>query len=224
MINMNVPSCISSPAMQRILVLLARKADMSASDISQEAFVGMTTLACGGYLRALRARQLVHVSGWRKTPKGFVTPLFSLGDHPDLPRPKFTDEDRDSVGMNAIVANLQRLGMLTYLEAAKVTGLSPNTIKNARYMEILVRQKRIYIAAWRRNRAGPMVAVYNAGQGVSAEKPAPLSRAEKCQRSREKKRVLSEDRGLAAQLSSLIASGVSTNIKKRQKFGQSQLT
>jgi hypothetical protein len=60
---MITPSEKNSPAMQRILALLAIRADMSASDISHEAFVGMTALACGGYLKALRARQLVHVSG-----------------------------------------------------------------------------------------------------------------------------------------------------------------
>ena len=82
---MNVPKATDSPAIQRILGVLSRKAGMSASDLSREAFVGITTLACGGYLKALRAKRLVHVSGWRKTPKGFVTPLFSLGDRPDLP-------------------------------------------------------------------------------------------------------------------------------------------
>ena len=100
---MTTPSEHTSPAMQRILALLARKSDMSASDMSREAFVGVTTLACGGYLKALRAKRLVHVSGWRKTRKGFVTPLFSLGDHPDLPRPRFEDEDRDSAGLGQIV-------------------------------------------------------------------------------------------------------------------------
>jgi hypothetical protein len=70
-------------------------------------------------------------------------------------------------------------------------------------MDILVKQQRIHIATWRRNQAGPMVAVYAPGQGESAEKPAPLSRAEKCRRSREKKRVFSEDRSFAAQLSRL---------------------
>lgn len=187
--------------MQRILTLLAKKADMSASDISREAFVGMTTLACGGYLKALRARRLVHVSGWRKTRKGFVTPLFSLGIRADLPRPEFTDDDRDSAGMNLIVLALQRLGTLTYLEAAQATGLSSNTIKNARYMAILAKQGRIHIAAWRRNRAGPLIAVYAAGHGNPAEKPAPLSRAEKCCRCREKKLALSDNRGIAVQLS-----------------------
>lgn len=198
---MITPSENSSPAMQRILALLARKADMSASDMSREAFVGMTTLSCGGYLKALRKRRLIHVSGWRKTRKGFVTPLYSLGDRPDLPRPEFTDDDRDSQGMNRIVSALEQRGMMTYLEAAQATGLSPNTIKNARYMDILAKQNRVHIAAWRRNQNGPMVAVYAAGHGQPAEKPAPLSRAEKCRRSREKKRALSDDRGLSAQLS-----------------------
>ena len=198
---MTLPSKKNSPAIQRILALLAKKADMSASDISQEAFVGVTTLACGGYLKALRARGLVHVSGWRKTRKGFVTPLFSLGNHADLARPKFSDEDRDSAGMSRIVDCLKQKGMLTYLEVAQTSGLSANTIKNARYMDILVKQQRIHVAAWRHNRAGPMIAVYAAGHGSAAEKPAPLSHAEKCRRSREKKRALLEDRGLAAQLS-----------------------
>jgi len=45
---MIIPNEKNSPAMQRVLALLARKADMSASDLSREAFVGVTTLACGG--------------------------------------------------------------------------------------------------------------------------------------------------------------------------------
>ena len=197
---MSVPNEKNSPALQRILSLLSRKGGMSASDIAQEAFVGVTTLACGGYLKALRARRLVHVSGWRKTRKGFVTPLYSLGDRPDLPRPKFADEDRDSDGMSLIVEALRRFGALTYLEVAERAGLSPNTVKNARYMDVLQKQKRVHIVAWRRNRAGPMIAVYAAGDGPSVDKPAPLSRAEKCRRCRERKRALSSDRGLAAQL------------------------
>ena len=134
---MIVPHETTSPAMQRILALLAEKAGMSASDLSREAFVGLTTLACGGYLKALRAKRLIHVSGWRKTRKGFVTPLFSLGDRPDLPRPVFKDEDRDSEGMNRIVSVLEKDGPMTYRQVAEATGLSPNTIKNARYMALL---------------------------------------------------------------------------------------
>ncbi len=200
---MIVPHEITSPAMQRILALLAEKAGMSASDLSREAFVGLTTLACGGYLKALRAKRLIHVSGWRKTRKGFVTPLFSLGDRPDLPRPVFKDEDRDSEGMNRIVAALEKGGPMTYRQAAEATGLSPNTIKNARYMDILVKQKRIHVCDWARNRAGPMTAVYAAGYTAAAPKPAPLSAAEKNQRFREKGRVLTADRGIVAQLARL---------------------
>lgn len=200
---MIVPSEKNSPAMQRILTLLASMSNLSARDLSREAFVGITTLACGGYLKALRTRRLVHVSGWRKTGKGFVTPLFSLGDRSDLARPEFKDADRDSAGMNLIVAALERVGMMTYLEAAQASGLSSNTIKNTRYMDILVKQKRIHIAAWRRNRAGPLIAVYAVGFGKSAEKPAPLSRDERCRRCRQKKRALSDNRGVVAQLSKI---------------------
>ena len=197
---MVVPPKEKSPAMQRILALLSKKSGMSANDISREAFVGLTTLACGGYLKALRSKRLVHVSGWRKTHKGFVTPLFSLGNRPDLPRPIFKDEDRNSDGMNLIVAALAQNGGMTYIEAAKATGLSPNTIKNAHYMEILVKQRRIHICDWKRNRAGPMTAVYAAGCAESVEKPPPFSSADKTRRFREKSRALSDNRGLAAQL------------------------
>ena len=102
--------------------------------------------------------------------------------------------------MGLIVAALKRLGGLTYREAAEATGLSSNTIKSARYMDILAKQKRIHIAAWRRNRAGPMTAVYAIGNKPAAEKPVPLSGAEKCRRFREKERALSADRGIVAQL------------------------
>jgi len=186
--------------MQRILTLLTRKSDMSASDLANEAYVGLTTLVCGGYLKALREKRLVHISGWRKARNGFVTPLYSLGNRPDLPQPLFKDEDRNSEGMNAIVAALSRHGPMTYLELANATGLSPNTIKNARYLDILAKQNRIHISSWRRNRAGPMVAVYAFGQGTTKEKPSPLNRAEKCRRYREKMRALSCDRSLESQL------------------------
>ena len=127
-----------------------------------------------------------------------MTPLFSLGDRADVPRPKFEDSDRDSLGMKRIVEALERHGTLTYLEAAQSSGLSSDTIKNTRYMDILVKQDRIHIVGWRRNRAGPMIAVYAAGRGNSVEKPPPLSRAEICRRSRERKKI-ADDRGIWAQ-------------------------
>ena len=56
---MIIPDPVASPAMQRILQVLEKKSNMSASDLSAEAFVGVTTLACGGYIKALRARRLI---------------------------------------------------------------------------------------------------------------------------------------------------------------------
>jgi len=55
---MIVPSEKNSPAIKRILALLANLSDISASDLSREAFVGITTLACGGYRKELRTTEL----------------------------------------------------------------------------------------------------------------------------------------------------------------------
>ncbi len=186
--------------MARNPALLANRGDLSASDISRESFVGTTTLARNGYLKALKAKRIVYVSGWRKTPRGFVTPLYSLGDHPDPAGPRLADEERDSALVNQIVRALETNGRMTYLEVAQAVSLSSNAIENARYTDILVKQERIHIAAWRRNRAGPMLAFYATGKGSAPKKPEPLSQAEKRRRSREKKRALFADRWLAARL------------------------
>jgi len=42
--------------MQRILGVLKKKSNMSVSDISAEAFVGISTLACGGHIAGLEKR------------------------------------------------------------------------------------------------------------------------------------------------------------------------
>jgi len=55
---MIVPSEKNSPAIQRILALLAKMPDMSASDLSREAFVGIATLAYGCYRKELRTTEL----------------------------------------------------------------------------------------------------------------------------------------------------------------------
>ena len=187
---MKVPGPGNSTAMRRILAILEKTSDLSASDLSREAYVGFSTLTCGGYIRRLREMRLVHVSGWRKTRKGFVTPLYSLGDAPDLPRPVFCNIDRDSAGMARIVDALTCEGPMTYREIAVASGLSANTIKNARYMDVLVEQGRAHICSWRRNRNGPMVAVYCAGGGPAAPRPEALTPAEKSRRGKMRKRVL----------------------------------
>ena len=69
---MNAPEDVTSPAMQRILGVLEKKSNMAVSDISAEAFVGITTLACGGYISSLKRRQLIYISGWRKIKGRFT--------------------------------------------------------------------------------------------------------------------------------------------------------
>lgn len=201
-----VPALTRSPAMQRILAVMRRKSEMSVADISAEAFVGVTTLACGGYLRQLKAAGLIHVSGWRKTRRGFSTPLYSLGNHADLPRPEYSDRERDCPGMDRIVEALLHYGPATYPELAKSTGLSRHTLKNSGYLQALRTQEKIFISAWRRSRNGPMQAVYALAPGTDAPKPAKLTVAEKNRHCRERKRVLQGDRCLLAQLNGLAGS------------------
>lgn len=199
------PSISTSLAFQRILKLLGEKSDLSASDIAAEAYVGLTTLACGGYLAKLMASapRHIHISGWRKTRQGFCTPLYSLGDKPDLPKPRLSDADRYSAGMQRIVEAIDKYGPMTYVEAAEAAALSANTVKNARYMEILEEQGRLHVCEWRRNRAGPMRAVYAFGEGNPAPKPTPYSGLEKTARYRTKVRALRGERGLLSQLMAL---------------------
>ena len=202
---MKTPVPASSPAMQRILGVLANKSSMSASDISAEAFVGLGTLACGGYVAALKKRRLIYISGWRKVKGRFSTPLYSLGCQDDVPRPRIDDSNREAPGMQSIVAALERYGKLTYREIAQYTGLSLNTVKNSGFLAALLVQRRIHVAAWRRSAHGPMSAVYAQGPGEDAPKPQSLTGAQKCSRHRERVRIAGQGSGLQAQIASLSA-------------------
>ena len=88
----------STLGFQRILQLLAEKSNLSSLDISNEAYIGLKTLTCAGYLRALHSKNLaerkIFISGWRKTPYGFTTALYSLGAEPDVQRPRLCDMER----------------------------------------------------------------------------------------------------------------------------------
>lgn len=201
--TMMIPDPLASPAMQRILQVLEKKSNMSASDISAEAFVGVTTLACGGYIKALRARGLIFVSGWRQVKGRFSTPLFSLGNQTDVERPRIDESNRDAPGMWRILATLQRYGSLTYREIAHYSGLSLNTVKNSGYLSALVVQQRIHIVAWKRSQGGPMLAVYGFGAGVAAEKPAAVSPRDKSRRHRERRRIATRGLGLKALIADL---------------------
>lgn len=203
---MNAPEDVTSPAMQRILGVLEKKSNMAVSDISAEAFVGITTLACGGYISSLKRRQLIYISGWRKIKGRFSTPLYSMGSHTDVPRPKIDETSRDAPGMHRILETLQRYGELTYRDIARYSGLSLNTVKNSGYLDAMVAQGLIHVGAWRRSRNGPMSAVYFTGPGVSVEKPNPITGAEKCKRHRDRERISAQGNGLKSQMILLSAS------------------
>jgi len=203
---MKTPELPASPAMQRILGVLGKKSNMSIADISAEAFVGISTLACGGYIAALKKNQRIYISGWRKVKGRFSTPLFSLGCTDDVPRPRVDDSNREAPGMDRIVATLARYGKLTYREIAEFSDLSLNTVKNSGYLDALIAQERIHIDGWRRPAHGPMSLVYAHGPGEAAPKPQSLTGAEKCSRHRDRLRIVAQGDGLSAQLSSLSAS------------------
>jgi len=203
---MKTPELLASPAMQRVLGVLGKKSNMSITDISAEAFVGISTLACGGYIAVLKKKQRIYISGWRKVKGRFSTPLFSLGCMDDVPRPRVDDSNREAPGMESIVAALQRYGKLTYREIAEFSGLSLNTVKNSGYLDALIAQERIHINGWRRPSHGPMSPVYAHGPGEAAPKPQSLTGAEKCSRHRDRLRIVAQGDGLSAQISSLSAS------------------
>ena len=197
---------IITPALQRICNALERQPNLAAADISAQAFVGISTLACGGYLRALKERRLIHISGWRKVKGRFSTPLYSLGDKPDVARPRIDDTNRDAPGMELIVDALVRFGNLTYREIAQLTGLSLHTVKNSGFLDALIAQQRIHIAQWKRSRNGPMSAVYGAGPGRNAEKPPALNAAEKSRRHRLRNTSAADGTELLTQLAGLLRS------------------
>ena len=200
---MKIPELTSSRAMRRILGVLEKKSNMSISDLSAEAFVGVSTLACGGYIAALKKRQLIYISGWRKVKSRFATPLYSLGNSDDVIRPRIDESSRDAPGMDRIVATLERYGQLTYREIAQFSGLSLNTVKTSGFLGALITQERIHIGGWRRSSHGPMSPVYTCGPGTAAPKPQSLTRAQKDSRHRSRLRIAAQGNGLAAQFASL---------------------
>lgn len=201
------PEASLTPAMRRILAALRREGPMSSREIADKAHVAKTSLDGGGYLKRLKAEGMIHIAGWQKNSNGFTTPLYGVEAAKDCPMPHFSERDRDSPGLARIVAALGRAGPMTYREIALAAGLSTNTIKNSGYMDILVRQRRAHISEWRRNRQGPMVAVYTAGPGRNATKPAPLSQAEKMQRWRVKGVLFNDSNSLLKTLTLLMPPG-----------------
>lgn len=194
-----------SPAMLRVVALLKVRSPLSPKEIARDAFIALTTLEGGGYLKQLKRRGLIRIEGWSKNHNGFTTPLYAVGSGPDCPRPKFQRKDRDSDGMARIVAVLKRHGILDYREIAGLAGLSANTIKNARYMEALLEQRRVHIPCWRRNSKGHQQPLYGPGEGENAPRPALLTRQEIALRHRSNRKMLSErSRSVIGQLKQML--------------------
>jgi len=183
---------MNSRAVQRILDALRETPELSKDQIAERAFVGKTTLSGGGYLKAMKESGLIHISGWERNGSGgFSTPLYRAGPGADYPRPKVTVQNRNAPGMARILAAVQEFGPLDYRQVARIAELSPNTVKNAGYLDALVAQKKIHIVEWRRSRNGPMRPVYDAGPGRDAPQPQALSRAETSKRHRAKQLAVS---------------------------------
>lgn len=170
----------ASPARGRILAALARQGGLTRKELAAAAYVGETTLSGGGYLQRLRQQGLIHISGWRRSAAGaFSIPQFSLGAGPDFPRPTINPSNRAAAGMERLVEAIRSGGPLDYRQAAAAAGLSPNTVKNAGYLEALLAQERIHIHAWQRGRRGAPRPLFMAGPGDNAPRPEVLSPQEK---------------------------------------------
>ena len=134
---------------------------------------------------------------------GGLEALYASGCGDGQPRAILKRQPRSSARLDLIEQMLKEHGPMSYREVARKLGLSPEIVKNARYMNLLVKQERIRIISWRRGKAGPMQAVYAAGQGQSAPRPKAFSRSEVDQRCREKKRALTRRQNLVEQLIAL---------------------
>lgn len=178
----------ASPAYSRILAALTRQGGLTREELSRTAYVGMNTLSGGGYLQRLRQQGLIYISGWRRSASGsFSIPQFSLGAGPDFPRPTINPTNRAAAGMERLYEAIRARGPLDYRQAAAAANLSPNTVKNAGYLDALLAQGRIHIDSWRRGRRGAPRPVFVAGPGGNAARPVALSPKEKSRNHRQRR-------------------------------------
>ena len=191
----------ASPANSRILAALARQGGLTREEISRAAYVSMNTLSGGGYLQRLRQDGLIFISGWRRSKSGaFSIPQFSLGSGPDFPRPSVNLTNRAAAGMERLVEALRRSGPMDYRQAAAAAELSPNTVKNAGYLDALVSQGRIHIHTWRRGRHGAPRPVFKIGAGENAPRPTAQAPGEKSRAFRQRKLAANAADNFGAQL------------------------
>jgi hypothetical protein len=171
---------MNSPSATRILQALRDNPGLSRTQIAERAFVAQTTLSGGGYLKAMKERGQIHISGWLRNGSGsFSTPLYSAGSNEDMPQPKVSALTRQAPGMLRLLKSIEEHGPIDYRQAAKIAELSINTVKTAGYLKALVTQRKIHIVEWRHNRRGAMCPLYEAGPGKNAARPEVPSRAER---------------------------------------------
>ncbi|MEW6514013.1 MAG: hypothetical protein AB1443_08435 [Pseudomonadota bacterium] len=191
----------SSPAFGRILAALTRQDGLTREELSRAAYVSMNTLSGGGYLQRLRKQGLIFISGWRRSASGsFSIPQFSLGAGPDFPRPTINLSNRAAAGMERLYEAIRTQGPLDYRQAAAAANLSPNTVKNAGYLDALLAQKRIHIYSWRRAKRGLPRPVFMAGAGENVMRPAALSPRDKLRIHRQRRLASSAATSFADQL------------------------
>lgn len=188
-------------AVERILNVLRRAPGLSKEEIAEQAYISVNTLSGGGYLRSMRQQGLIFISGWRRNSAGaFTTPLYSLGNSPDYPKPKIGEENRAAPGMARLLEVIEQYGPIDYRQAAQLSGLSANTVKNANYLEALMTQGKIHISGWRRaHRNGPMRPEYKLGNQPNQPKPSARTPAEKSRIYRWRKEVAANTHDFAAQ-------------------------
>ncbi len=88
MSSRNPPTLASSPAMRRVLDVL-RVADRTQAELSERAYVSVTTLQKGGYMKALLAMGVIHVCRWNPPPvSGNWTPVYRYGAGENVPPPQ----------------------------------------------------------------------------------------------------------------------------------------
>lgn len=188
-------------AVERILSTLRRAPGLSKEEIAEQAYISVNTLSGGGYLRSMRKEGLIFVSGWRRNGAGgFTTPLYSVGSGPDYPKPRVGDENRAAPGMLRLLEVIEQYGPIDYRQAAQLSGLSLNTVKNSCYLDALMTQGKIHISGWRRaHRNGPLRPEYKTGSGPNEPRPGALSSAEKSRIYRWRKQVAANAADFAAQ-------------------------
>jgi hypothetical protein len=187
-------------AAERILATLRRAPGLTKEEIAERAYVSVSTLSGGGYLKSLRRDGLIFISGWQRNGSGgFTTPLFSLGSGPDYPKPGVDEANREAPGMARLLEVIARYGPLDYRQAARLSGLSLNTVKNSDYLDALLTQGKIHISGWRRARNGPMRPVYMLGAKASEPRLSPYTPAEKSRAFRWRRTVAANAASFAAQ-------------------------